>query len=68
MGIEIIILTSILLLGGLALLAPVGSRLAVSDMPQPLLPDNREMIAARNRHARRRFSRNWPQTRRSQFS
>ncbi|MEZ5337506.1 MAG: hypothetical protein R3F46_04505 [bacterium] len=67
MGIEGTVLAIILVLGGLAVLGPVGSRLALSDMPQRNLPDNRDLVAARNRHARRRFSRNWPEERRGQF-
>ncbi|MCB1187664.1 hypothetical protein KDL29_10915 [bacterium] len=67
MGIEGTILAIIVVIGGLAVLGPVGNRIAVSELPQRNLPDNRDIIAARNRHARKRFSRNWPEERRSQF-
>lgn len=67
MSLETIILATILLLGGLAVFGPLAGRMALSELPQRALPDNREMINARNRHARRRFSRNWPEERRSQF-
>lgn len=67
MGIEGLLMTGILLLGTLALLGPMGHQRVSSELQDRGLPDNREIGVARNRYARIRFSRNWPQTRRSQF-
>jgi hypothetical protein len=67
MNMEGLILAIVLLLGGLAILGPMGSGMRLPTAEQPVNVDNREISAARNRYARIRFSRNWPQRRRSQF-
>ena len=67
MSIEGLLMTGILLLGSLALLGPLAQRRESPQVQEHGLPDNRDLISARNQHARRRFSRSWPVERRSQF-